>query len=78
MDEVRLETLVEGRCAQTPHVGSFGGEAEALRRMHHEFVPERGLRMAGRHHEVHLSDLRRVAPERQRTLLRQPVAAATG
>ncbi|MFG3704414.1 GyrI-like domain-containing protein [Micromonospora sp. NPDC047670] len=80
LDDTRLETLSEGRCVQTLHLGSFDDEAEVLARLHHEFVPGNGLRMAGRHHEIYLSDFRRVAPEKQRTILRQPVtiAAASG
>ncbi|MCL7455716.1 GyrI-like domain-containing protein [Micromonospora echinofusca] len=76
LDDVRLETLSEGRCVQTLHVGSFDDEAEVLARLHDEFVPGNGLRMVGRHHEIYLSDFRRVAPERRRTILRQPVADA--
>ncbi|MFY1595083.1 GyrI-like domain-containing protein [Micromonospora sp. WMMD737] len=78
LDDVRLGTLSEGRCVQTLHVGSFDDEAEVLARLHGEFVPGNGLRMVGRHHEIYLSDFRRVAPERQRTILRQPVAPASG
>lgn len=78
LDDVRLATLSEGRCVQTLHVGSFDDEAEVLARLHGEFVPGNGLRMVGRHHEIYLSDFRRVAPERQRTILRQPVAPASG
>jgi hypothetical protein len=76
LDDVSLQTLAEGRCVQTLHVGSYDDEADVLRRMHEEFLPHHGLRMTGRHHEVYLSDPRRVAPERLRTLLRQPVAPA--
>jgi len=74
LDDLRLETLSEGLCVQTLHVGSFDDEAGVLDRMHHEFVPENGLRMVGTHHEIYLSDFRRVAPEKRRTILRQPVA----
>jgi hypothetical protein len=73
-DEVRLESLSEGRCVQALHVGSYDDEAELLRYMHDEFVPERGLTMVGKHHEIYLSDARRVEPARLRTILRQPVA----
>ncbi|KOX03938.1 GyrI-like domain-containing protein [Micromonospora profundi] len=76
--DVRLETLSEGRCVQTLHVGSFDDEADVLARMHHEFIPGEGLQMAGDHHEIYLSDFRRVAPERQRTILRQPVTSSSG
>ncbi len=74
LDEVRLERLSEGTCVQTLHVGSYDDEAELLARMHKEFIPDHGLRMTGRHHEVYLSDARRVPPEKRRTILRQPVA----
>lgn len=76
LDDVRLEPLAEGRCVQTLHVGPFDDEAEVLSRLHHEFIPGHGLRMAGRHHEIYLSDLRRTAPEKLRTILRQPVRPA--
>lgn len=75
--DVRQETLSEGRCVQTLHVGSFDDEAEVLARLHDEFIPGNGLRMVGTHHEIYLSDRRRVAPEKQRTILRQPVASVT-
>ncbi|WP_421742608.1 GyrI-like domain-containing protein [Cellulomonas sp.] len=74
LDDVRLETLAEGRCVQTLHVGSFDDEAPVLAQLHHEFIPDNGLRMTGTHHEIYLSDRRRVAPEKMRTILRQPVA----
>lgn len=73
LDDVRLESLVEGLCVQTLHVGSFDDEAPVLARMHDEFIPGRGLRMTGKHHEIYLSDFRKVAPEKRRTILRQPV-----
>ncbi|GAA2650728.1 GyrI-like domain-containing protein [Paractinoplanes durhamensis] len=74
---VRLATLSEGRCVQTLHVGSYDDEAEVLARMHDGFIPDNGLRMTGKHHEIYLSDARKVAPEKLRTILRQPVAAAS-
>ena len=73
LDEIRLQALHEGPCVQTLHVGSFDDEAAVLERMHTDFLPANGLRLSGRHHEVYLSDARRVAPERMRTILRQPV-----
>lgn len=73
LDEVRLESLSEGRCVQTLHIGSYDDEAELLARMHHEFIPTHGLKMVGKHHEIYLSDARRVAPDKLRTILRQPV-----
>ncbi|MET1062144.1 MAG: GyrI-like domain-containing protein [Aeromicrobium sp.] len=76
LDRVRLETLSEGRCVQTLHVGPFDDEGPLLTQLHHEFIPAHGLRLTGRHHEIYLSDARRVAPEKRRTILRQPVTPA--
>ncbi|MGV9734859.1 GyrI-like domain-containing protein [Rhodococcus aetherivorans] len=74
LDDVRLETLHEGRCVQTLHVGPFGDEAAVLAQLHEEFVPDNELRLTGKHHEIYLTDFRRTAPDRLRTILRQPVA----
>ncbi len=73
---VRLEELDEGLCVQTLHVGSYDEEAPTLAAMHDEFIPANGLTVTGRHHEIYLSDARRTAPEKLRTILRQPVTAA--
>lgn len=70
---VRLKTLHEGLSVQTLHVGSYDDEAPVLDEMHHRFIPDNGLRMTGPHHEVYLSDVRRVQASRLRTILRQPV-----
>lgn len=70
--EVRLERLNEGRCVQMLHVGPYDREPETIERMR-AFARERGLGFHGRHHEIYLSDPRRVAPEKLRTILRMPV-----
>ena len=75
LSEIRLEPLSEGRCVQTLHIGSFDDEAQVLEQMHHEFIPDNGLRMVGKHHEIYLSDSRKVAPGKLRTILRQPVSS---
>lgn len=74
IDEIRLETLAEGRCVQTLHLGSFDDEGPVLAKMHHEFIPSHNLQPTGKHHEVYFSDFRKVAPEKLRTILRQPVS----
>lgn len=74
LHDIRLEFMSEGRCVQTLHIGAFDEEADVLARMHDEFIPRNGLQMAGKHHEIYLSDARRVAPEKLRTILRQPVS----
>jgi len=72
--EVRLEELTEARCVQTLHVGPFDAEAEVLAQLHHEVLPAHGFTLAGKHHEIYLSDVRRTASHRLRTILRQPVS----
>ncbi|GAB3578051.1 GyrI-like domain-containing protein [Leifsonia lichenia] len=73
-EAVRIGTLDEGLCVQTLHVGSYDDEAPILDALHTSFIPQNGLRMTGKHHEIYLSDARRTAPEKLRTILRQPVA----
>jgi len=73
---VRLETLDEGLSVQTLHIGSYDDEAPVLDELHHRFIPENGLSMTGLHHEIYLSDVRRVEPAKLRTILRQPVERA--
>jgi hypothetical protein len=70
--QVRLENLDEGRSVQMLHVGSYDAEQVTIDRML-EFARQQGLKPRGRHHEIYLSDPRRVPPERLRTILRQPV-----
>lgn len=77
LDALRLEPLDEGLAVQTLHVGPYDDEGPVLQAMHEQVIPERGLRPTGRHHEIYLSDPRRVAPERLKTILRQPVARRT-
>lgn len=73
LDDLRPGTLSEGLCVQALHVGPFDDEGPLLRRMHEEVAPDHGLELTGKHHEIYLSDLRRVEPARLRTILRQPV-----
>ena len=76
LDALRLDTLHEGRCVQTLHVGPYDAEAEVLAELHHGFIPAADLRMTGKHHEIYLSDARRVEPAKLRTIMRQPVTDA--
>ncbi len=71
---LRLETYHEGLSVQILHIGSYDDEGPALHKMHHEFIPQNGYEVRGRHHEIYLSDPRRVAPEKLRPVLRQPVS----
>lgn len=71
---VRLERFAEGRAAQVMHVGPYSAEGPTIARLH-SFITEQGYVRAGKHHEVYLSDPRRTAPEKMKTIIRQPVAA---
>ncbi len=69
---VKLETIKEGRCVQMLHVGPYSAETATVARML-DFAKQSGLACCGRHHEIYLSDPRRVPPARLRTILRHPV-----
>lgn len=74
-EEVTLETMEEGLCVQVLHVGPYSAEGKTVRAMH-RFAEGEGLSFHGVHHEIYLSDPRRVAPEKLRTILRHPVRRA--
>jgi hypothetical protein len=69
---VRLGTLREGKCVQMLHRGPYRAEHATIGAML-AFARAHGLRPRGRHREIYLSDPRRVAPAKLRTILRQPV-----
>ncbi|AWB87739.1 GyrI-like domain-containing protein [Mycetocola zhujimingii] len=76
VDQLRLLDLTEGTSVQILHIGSYDDEAPTLARLHHEYLPANGLTFNGDHHEIYLSDPRRTAPEKLKTILRQPVRSA--
>ena len=72
LDRVRFETLEEGDSVQTLYLGPFADEGPTIQRMH-EAIQAAGKQLYGKHHEIYLSDPRRTAPEKLRTILRQPM-----
>lgn len=70
---LRLETYAEGLSAQVMYVGDPKKEAPTIARLHREFLPAQKLTANGHHHEIYLTDPNRVAPQKMRTVLRQPV-----
>ena len=70
---LRLEAYREGLSAQIMHVGRPSAEAATIARLHREFLPAQSLIPNGYHHEIYLTDPNRVSPEKQKTVLRQPV-----
>ncbi|MBI2899120.1 MAG: GyrI-like domain-containing protein [Planctomycetes bacterium] len=72
VDEVAMEKLEEGECVQMLHVGPYEREGDTVAAMK-KFAESKGRTFHGRHHEIYLSDPRRVAPEKLKTILRMPV-----
>ena len=70
--KVELAAFKEGRAAQILHIGPFTEEGPTIARLH-RFIEDQGLKLAGKHHEIYLSDTRRAAPAKWKTILRQPV-----
>lgn len=71
VEEVRFETFEEGCCAQMMHTGPYADEGPNIARLH-AFIKAQGGELSGKHHEIYLGDVRRTAPEKLKTVLRQP------
>lgn len=73
----RLWRYREGLCVQVLHIGPYDTEPESIRKMN-EFIAKEGFRVdmspARRHHEIYLSDPRKTAPEKLKTVVRHPIA----
>jgi hypothetical protein len=68
---LRIERFEEGHCAQILHVGPFSEEGPTIERLH-AYIDAHG-RLRGKHHEIYLTDIRRAAPSRWKTVIRQPM-----
>lgn len=71
IDQLRLEEFTEGRSAQVLHVGPFSEEGPTIEHLH-AFIHARSS-LAGKHHEIYLTDVRRADPKRWKTIIRQPM-----
>jgi len=72
LPKLRLERYHEGLAVQIMHVGPYAAEGPTIARMH-AFIEEKGYEPSGKHHEIYVSDPRRTAPEKLKTVVRQPV-----
>lgn len=72
LPKMRIETYDEGMAAQTLHVGPFSDEGPTVQAIH-GYIAASGHAVHGKHHEIYLSDFRRVAPEKWKTVIRQPM-----
>ncbi len=68
-----FETLHEGTAAQILYIGPFSDEGPTIKKLH-DFIKEKGYTFDGlkqKHHEIYLSDRRKTAPEKLKTIIRQ-------
>lgn len=70
---VRFESFSEGKSAQIMHIGPFTEEGPTIERLH-LYIRESGFTLTGKHHEIYLSDIRKAAPSKWKTIIRQPMA----
>lgn len=73
LNELKFERFAEGLSIQTLHIGSYDDEGPVLQQMHHQEIPNLGMRMVGLHHEIYFNDPRKVPAAKLKTLLRQPI-----
>jgi hypothetical protein len=71
LNAVRFESYDEGEAVQIMHLGPYSAEAPTVAKLHNT-VAENGWQLRGKHHEIYLSDPRKVAPEKMKTIIRQP------
>lgn len=72
-DKVRFESYHEGEAVQIMHLGPYSAEGPTVARLH-AHIENNGWSLRSRHHEIYLSDPRKVAPEKMKTVIRQPFA----
>ncbi len=78
LKKMRFEAYDEGLSLQIMHIGPYADEGPLLSRLHVEIIPQKGYVENGKHHEIYLGDPRKTAPEKLKTVLRQPVKKASG
>ena len=71
LTRVRFEPFHEGRAAQVMHIGPYAEEGPTVESVD-RYTRERGARRRVKHHEIYLSDPRRIAPESNKTVIRHP------
>ena len=74
LGKIRWEEYREGLAVQILHLGSYDDEGPVLARLHESWMPEHGFTFNGLHHEIYLSDPRRIEPGKLKTILRQPIS----
>ena len=72
LPKMRFESFSEGLSAQIMHLGPYSAEKSTVEKIH-RFIKENGYETNGKHREIYLSDPRKSAPEKMKTVLRQPI-----
>ena len=72
LPKIRFENFHEGLAAQVMHLGPYVAEGPTIESLY-GFIKKNGYELRGRHHEIYLTDPRRSAPEKMKTVIRQPV-----
>jgi len=72
LPKMRLESFHEGLAAQIMHLGPYSAEGPTIERLHN-FIKENGYELRGKHHEIYLTDPQRSAPDKMKTVIRQPI-----
>ncbi len=72
LETMRLQSYHEGLSAQILYFGPYSDEGPTIARLH-TFIEENGCELAGKHHEIYLSDPRRTVPAKLKTVIRQPM-----
>ncbi|MCK5038152.1 MAG: GyrI-like domain-containing protein [Thermoplasmata archaeon] len=76
LPKLRFEKYEEGPSAQIMHIGPFSEEGPTIKKIH-DHIKENVCKPRGKHHEIYLSDFRRAAPEKLKTIIRQPFECST-
>lgn len=71
LSKMRFQKFAEGMCAQVLYTGPYSGEHDTILGLH-GFIEGNGYKLHGYHHEIYLNDARRTAPEKLKTVIRQP------
>lgn len=71
LPKMRFNSFEEGLCGQIMHIGPFSEEGPTIQKLH-DHIEANGFQLRGKHHEIYLSDIRRAAPEKWKTIIRQP------
>jgi len=72
LPKIRFEAFSEGKAAQTMHIGPFSEEGPTIQKVH-DFIRGMKFKLYRKHHEIYLSDIRKAAPEKWKTIIRQPM-----